>query len=124
MNLKKDDVEGSTSTEMEKNLEMVATMESARKPLKTATQKAIKIFSKNLPDFFSHVCVKHIYQPSFAKSAFDIVNALARIPQELKSLFALVELRNIQVRFDSMMWRIHVLKLYTNMENMKMTLVS
>lgn len=41
----------------------------------------------------------------------------------MKSLFGLVEVRNIQVRFDSMMWRSHVLQLHVNMASVKKTLV-
>jgi hypothetical protein len=122
MNGKMDVVEESEA-QVEKKMELVAEMEQARTPLKQVTEKAMRLFSKRLPDFFDQVCVKYIYQPSFARSAFNYGSNLARLSPELKGLFALVETRNIQVRFDSMMWRSHVLQLYVKLESVNKMLV-
>jgi hypothetical protein len=69
MNQKMDEVEDSTGVEIEKRLELVTVMEIARDPLRQITERAIKVFPKNMTDFFDRICVKLIYQPSFGKSS-------------------------------------------------------
>jgi len=41
----------STGVDVEKRLELVTVMENARDPLRQMTEKAIKVFPKNMTDF-------------------------------------------------------------------------